>query len=154
MIGNLRNTPMSLAGHVTFSRGELWLLIWGFASVIAFTSLDDVADDVLTEAPRTVARLAIITALVIADRFMVMRAYRRELKRTLRMVPAIRLLTARERQVMGLMARGMTPHEIAVLLFVQPPVVDHAIRSIMDKLQLRHRSQLVQWLADEDELSE
>ena len=159
MVSNIRKIQgelgsMSLAGHVTFSKGELWLLLWGFASVIAFTSLDGLADESLPEPAQVVARLAIITTLVVVNRFMVMRAYRRELRKNMRMVPAIRLLNGRERQVLGLMARGLTPHEISVLLFISPGVVEGAIRSVMGKLDLKHRSQLVQWIADADDWNE
>ncbi len=52
-------------------------------------------------------------------------------------------LTARELEVLGLLAQGLTPKETATRLFVSPKTVDTHIENIFRKLGVRTRSQAV-----------
>jgi non-specific serine/threonine protein kinase len=56
------------------------------------------------------------------------------------------LLTAREREVALLIARGMTNHEIALRLFIAERTVDAHVRHILDKLGARSRAQVAAWV--------
>ena len=58
------------------------------------------------------------------------------------------LLTTREHEVAGLVARGMTNAEIGERLFIQPESVKKTVTRILAKLQLRDRVQLVIILRD------
>ena len=60
----------------------------------------------------------------------------------------LELLTPREREVAGLVARGMTNAEIGERLFIQPESVKKTVTRILAKLQLRDRVQLVIILRD------
>lgn len=56
-------------------------------------------------------------------------------------------LTERERQVIHLVAEGMTDKEIAGSLFVSPRTVQNQLTSIRRKLGLGRRSELARWAA-------
>lgn len=56
-------------------------------------------------------------------------------------------LTDRERQVLELVARGMSNKEIANQLTLSPHTVKAHLRTILDKLHLRSRSQAAAWAA-------
>lgn len=56
-------------------------------------------------------------------------------------------LTERERQVIHLVAEGMTDKEIAGSLFVSPRTVQNQLTSIRRKLGLGRRSELAHWAA-------
>jgi DNA-binding NarL/FixJ family response regulator len=56
-------------------------------------------------------------------------------------------LTERERQVIHLVADGMTDKEIAGSLFVSPRTVQNQLTSIRRKLGLGRRSELARWAA-------
>lgn len=56
-------------------------------------------------------------------------------------------LTNRERQVLELVARGMSNKEIANQLVLSPHTVKAHLRTILDKLHLRSRSQAAVWAA-------
>jgi len=56
-------------------------------------------------------------------------------------------LTDRERQVLELVARGMSNKEIANQLALSPHTVKAHLRTILDKLHLRSRSQAAAWAA-------
>jgi ATP/maltotriose-dependent transcriptional regulator MalT len=54
-------------------------------------------------------------------------------------------LTTREKEVLGLIARGMSNAEIANWLVVSRRTVDAHLRSIYAKLEVRSRSSAVRW---------
>lgn len=54
-------------------------------------------------------------------------------------------LTERERDVLAFTAEGFSSSEIGEKLFISPKTVDTYRSRIMDKLQLRHRSELVRF---------
>jgi DNA-binding NarL/FixJ family response regulator len=54
-------------------------------------------------------------------------------------------LTERERDVLRLTVEGFSNQEIADRLYISPKTVDTYRARVMDKLQLRHRSELIQY---------
>lgn len=58
---------------------------------------------------------------------------------------ALEALTSREKEVLKLTAEGFTNQEIADKLVISPKTVDTYRQRIMEKLNLHHRSQLVQY---------
>jgi DNA-binding NarL/FixJ family response regulator len=61
--------------------------------------------------------------------------------------PELALLTARERDVMHLIARGYLYKEIAQELGISPKTVEHHVSSVLRKLQLSNRHQISHWAA-------
>lgn len=57
-------------------------------------------------------------------------------------------LSAREREVVGLVARGHTYRAVADELFISPKTVENHVRNIMAKLHLSRRHELVRWAVD------
>jgi DNA-binding NarL/FixJ family response regulator len=55
------------------------------------------------------------------------------------------LLTARERQVVSLVAAGLSNHEIADSLFITPATAKTHVGRILGKVGLRNRAQLVSY---------
>ena len=49
-------------------------------------------------------------------------------------------LTAREQEIVGLLARGWTNREIAVALFIEPATVKNHVHHILEKLRVRRRA--------------
>jgi DNA-binding NarL/FixJ family response regulator len=99
------------------------------------------ADEDLTHAIRTVARDEVFlypsAAKLLLERYK--DADADELRG-----PLARL-TERERDVLALTAEGFSASEIGEKLFISPKTVDTYRGRIMDKLQLRHRSELVRF---------
>ncbi len=56
-------------------------------------------------------------------------------------------LSGREREIAGLVARGLTNREIAADLYIAERTVDAHLAHILDKLALRSRTQIATWLA-------
>ena len=57
-------------------------------------------------------------------------------------------LSAREQEVMRLIARGYTYKEVASELFISIKTVETHMSSVLRKLQLSNRSELTRWAAD------
>jgi DNA-binding CsgD family transcriptional regulator/tetratricopeptide (TPR) repeat protein len=62
------------------------------------------------------------------------------------------LLSPREREVAGLVARGLTNREIAVELVIAERTADRHVSNILGKLGLKTRSQIAVWVAEHDRL--
>jgi non-specific serine/threonine protein kinase len=59
--------------------------------------------------------------------------------------PAIAILTPRERQVVALIARGLSNRQIAEELVVTKHTADRHVSNILGKLGLSARTQVVAW---------
>ena len=57
-------------------------------------------------------------------------------------------LTARERDVLRLIARGYTYKEVAAELYISGKTVETHVSSVLRKLQLSNRRELSRWAAD------
>ncbi|HEX9987308.1 MAG TPA: response regulator transcription factor [Chloroflexia bacterium] len=55
--------------------------------------------------------------------------------------PPVEALTPREKEVLALLARGMTNREIAENLYIEECTVEHHVHSIFRKLRVRNRTQ-------------
>jgi DNA-binding NarL/FixJ family response regulator len=62
--------------------------------------------------------------------------------------PELDQLTARERDVLRLIARGFTYKEIAKELFISSKTVESHVSSVLRKLQMSSRHQLTKWATD------
>ena len=62
--------------------------------------------------------------------------------------PELDQLTAREREVLRLIARGYTYKEIARELYISAKTVEHHVSSVLRKLQLSTRHQLTRWATE------
>ena len=62
--------------------------------------------------------------------------------------PELDQLTAREREVLRLIARGYTYKEIARELYISVKTVESHVSSVLRKLQLSTRHQLTRWAAE------
>lgn len=62
--------------------------------------------------------------------------------------PELDQLTAREREVLRLIARGYTYREVAKELFISVKTVESHVSSVLRKLQLSSRHQLTRWAAE------
>jgi DNA-binding NarL/FixJ family response regulator len=62
--------------------------------------------------------------------------------------PELDQLTAREREVLRLIARGYTYREIARELFISAKTVESHVSSVLRKLQLSTRHQLTRWATE------
>ena len=62
--------------------------------------------------------------------------------------PELDLLTAREREVMRLIARGYAYKEVAKELFISIKTVETHMSSVLRKLQLSSRHELTKWASD------
>ncbi|MCT6919806.1 MAG: response regulator transcription factor, partial [Bifidobacteriales bacterium] len=57
-------------------------------------------------------------------------------------------LSAREQEVMRLIARGYTYREVASELFISIKTVETHVSNVLRKLQLSNRTELTRWAAD------
>ena len=57
-------------------------------------------------------------------------------------------LSAREQEVMRLIARGYTYKEVAAELFISVKTVETHVSAVLRKLQLSNRTELTRWAAD------
>lgn len=57
-------------------------------------------------------------------------------------------LTPREREVLGLVARGLSYGEVGEELYISPKTVENHVRNIMAKLHLNRRHELIRWAVD------
>lgn len=62
--------------------------------------------------------------------------------------PELDLLTAREQEVMRLIARGYTYREVASRLFLSVKTIETHVSAVLRKLQLSSRHELSAWAAD------
>lgn len=62
--------------------------------------------------------------------------------------PSGTALTTREREVLGLVARGLSYGEVADELYISPKTVENHVRNIMAKLHLNRRHELIRWAVD------
>lgn len=62
--------------------------------------------------------------------------------------PELDLLTARELEVMRLIARGYTYREVATRLHLSVKTIETHVSSVLRKLQLSNRHELTAWAAD------
>ena len=61
-------------------------------------------------------------------------------------------LSRREREVMALMAGGLSNPEIAARLFLSPKTVEHHVTAVLGKLGLRKRAEVAAWVAQRPEV--
>jgi DNA-binding CsgD family transcriptional regulator len=61
-------------------------------------------------------------------------------------------LSPREREVAGLVARGLTNREIAAELVIAERTADTHVSNVLGKLRLKTRSQIAVWVAERDRL--
>jgi DNA-binding NarL/FixJ family response regulator len=62
------------------------------------------------------------------------------------------LLSPREREVAGLVARGLKNREIAAELMIAERTADTHVSNVLSKLGLKTRSQIAVWVAEHDRL--
>ena len=62
--------------------------------------------------------------------------------------PELDLLTAREQEVMRLIARGYAYKEVAARLHLSVKTVETHVSAVLRKLQLSNRHELTVWAAD------
>ena len=62
--------------------------------------------------------------------------------------PELASLTAREREVLHLIARGYLYKEVGLELGISPKTVEHHVSAVLRKLQLSNRHQLSRWATE------
>ncbi|WP_253777527.1 response regulator [Goodfellowiella coeruleoviolacea] len=103
--------------------------------------LKDVEPVELVAALRVVARGDALLAPSVTRRLIAEFASRPEYRRV--RVPALRALTDREREVLGLVGGGLSNEEIAAQLVISPATARTHVSRVMTKLAARDRAQLV-----------
>jgi DNA-binding CsgD family transcriptional regulator len=76
-----------------------------------------------------------------------LRAHGRPVKSAPPPPSALDVLSRREREVLALLARGMSNPEIATHLFITPKTAEHHVSSILAKLRLRNRAEAAAFAA-------
>jgi DNA-binding NarL/FixJ family response regulator len=56
-------------------------------------------------------------------------------------------LSTREQEVLGLVAEGLTNHEVAEKLYISSNTVKYHMKNILGKLHLQNRAQIISWAA-------
>ncbi|HEY1118545.1 MAG TPA: response regulator transcription factor, partial [Acidimicrobiales bacterium] len=59
----------------------------------------------------------------------------------------VKALSAREREVLRLVARGSTYRAVGEELFIAERTVENHVRNILEKLRLNRRDELIRWAA-------
>jgi len=59
----------------------------------------------------------------------------------------VKALSAREREVLRLVARGMTYRAVGEELYIAERTVENHVRNILEKLRLNRRDELIRWAA-------
>jgi DNA-binding NarL/FixJ family response regulator len=59
-------------------------------------------------------------------------------------------LSAREQEVLGLVAQGLTNNEVAGKLYISSNTVKYHMKNILDKLHLQNRAQVIAWAAQHE----
>jgi DNA-binding NarL/FixJ family response regulator len=128
----------------TFGEDEV---LWGAleAGAAGFVLKDSSAEDLIA-AVRAVAAGAAWFDPGVAPR--ILEHYRREVAPAGRQAARLELLSEREREVLGLMARGATNGEIATALYVAEATVKTHIGSIFGKLGVRDRAAAIVFAYD------
>ncbi|MCX4906897.1 response regulator transcription factor [Streptomyces sp. NBC_00878] len=103
--------------------------------------LKDIPPEQLATAVRTVAEGGALLAPSITRRLIGQFAERRVVNTTV--AGRLERLTDREREIVGAVARGASNSEIAAQLFIGPATVKSHVSSILNKLGLRDRIQIV-----------
>jgi len=71
-----------------------------------------------------------------------------EFRRVARQATGSNPLSEREREVLGLVARGYTYKQVGGELFIAEKTVENHVRNILGKLHLTRRAELIRWAAD------
>ena len=71
-----------------------------------------------------------------------------EFRRLARNEPTTNPLSAREREVLQLVARGYTYRQVGNDLYIAEKTVENHVRNILGKLHLSRRAELIRWAAD------
>jgi DNA-binding CsgD family transcriptional regulator len=126
--------------------GDSWPLLRAALHLeLARASLAPAETIVNAEAALTIyQRLGAPEAAVAAD---LLRVHGRAVKAAPPRPSALDVLTRREREVLALLAQGMSNPEIAKRLFITPKTAEHHVSSILGKLGLRNRAQAAAFAA-------
>jgi DNA-binding NarL/FixJ family response regulator len=63
----------------------------------------------------------------------------------------VEVLTAREHEILDLVAQGMMNKEVAEKLFITENTVKYHMKNILDKLHLQNRAQVIAWAIRQEE---
>ena len=136
--------PVSVLVLTTFGEDEV---LWGAmeAGAAGFVLKDASAEDLIV-AVRAVAGGGAWFDPAVAPR--ILEDYRRRVAPAAREAARLELLTERELEVLGLMARGATNGEIAASLYVAEATVKTHVGSIFGKLGVRDRAAAIVFAYD------
>lgn len=142
----LRRTTPEIAVLVLTTFGEDEVL-WGAleAGAAGFVLKDSSAEELISAVRATAGGAAWFDPAV-APR--ILEDYRRQVAPAGRQAALLKQLTTREREVLRLIARGTTNHEIAETLFIAEATVKAHIGSIFSKLGVRDRAAAIVFAYD------